>query len=224
MTPHTEFTRRSSANPAPPAWILWLCALPAENVYRNVPLDSTIWSQPITELALTKVRSALDVLYDVSPSQLDRLPRFAPRIVVARLPGSWGRWQSNVGIALDRDLVLATDTTPQQIATVIVHELTHARLEAAGVRYVDAARVRCERICHLAERNFIARLPASKERARLEEISARYLIAGPQFWSDAAFVDRARAWRSRQRLWLRVAHDVGDFVLRGHRAARFGVR
>ncbi len=85
---------------------------------------------------------------------------------------------------LDRDFVFAKDTTPERLASVIVHELTHARLGRAGFEYGNMTRVRLERVCVLAERNFIARLPPSAERIRLEVLNGRYFRAGPDYWSE----------------------------------------
>jgi hypothetical protein len=63
-------------------------------------------------------------------------------IAITRLAAALGRWQHNLRAALlDRDFVLASETTPQRIASVIVHELTHARLERAGFRITEATKV-----------------------------------------------------------------------------------
>jgi hypothetical protein len=90
-------------------------------------------------------------------------------------------------------------------------------LERVG-RVSDRAQ---ERICCMAERNFIARLAPSEERDRLQKINGRYLSAGPEFWSDASMAKHRAAWRARQPRWRRAFYDIAEFLLRGHAAARF---
>jgi hypothetical protein len=124
---------------------------------------------------------------------------------------------------LDRDFVLAGDTTPERLASVIIHEMTHARLERAGVQYVGTNRARSERVCALAERNFIARLPPSAERGRLEKLNAQYLAIRPDFWTDASFAERLATWRKRQPIWRRTVHDLLNLFWRAHHAASFSL-
>ena len=50
----------------------------------------------------------------------------------------------------------------------------------------------------LAERNFIARLPAPKKRERLERHITRRLSTRADYWTDAAFDARKAAWKARQ--------------------------
>src|SRR5260221_14466382 len=59
----------------------------------------------------------------------------------------------------------------EEAAAAIIHELTHARLDALGFDYREERRARIERICFRASRRFLERLPASHSRtAVLDEI------------------------------------------------------
>jgi hypothetical protein len=138
-------------------------------------------------------------------------------ITVARLPINLAAWYPDLGaVALDRDFVLDPDTSTARIASLLIHELTHARLDAAGFRQATLAPERYERICYLAERNFIARLPQSHSPQQLAELNQRYFDALPWYFSDASVARRMAEWRSKQPVWWRVAYDA-------LRAARRGV-
>ena len=59
----------------------------------------------------------------------------------------------------------------EKAAAVIIHELTHARLDALGFDYREERRARIERICLRASRRFLEKLPPSDSRtAAIEEI------------------------------------------------------
>lgn len=59
---------------------------------------------------------------------------------------------------LDERIVNSDTTTVEWIASAIVHEATHARLEKLGVPYDEALRQRIERICVRRERDFAGHL------------------------------------------------------------------
>jgi hypothetical protein len=66
---------------------------------------------------------------------------------------------------------LLKTTTVEWIASAIVHEATHARLEKLGIRYDEAVRQRIERICARRELDFARHL--SGVDALQEEITWR---------------------------------------------------
>jgi hypothetical protein len=139
-------------------------------------------------------------------------------ITVATVVGAAGCWRRDLrAILIDQRFVLASGTTLEDLAALIVHELTHARLERAGFEYVTSARARIERICMLAERNFIARLPASRERERLERRNGRQRSTQTNYWTDAAFAARHAAWKARQPMWRRALLDTVGFLRHAHR-------
>jgi hypothetical protein len=59
---------------------------------------------------------------------------------------------------LDERYVADSATTVERIATTIVHEATHARLERCGIEYKQELRTRIEAICFRRELAFAARL------------------------------------------------------------------
>jgi hypothetical protein len=58
--------------------------------------------------------------------------------------------------------VLLETTTLEEIASTIVHEATHARLERWGISYDEKQRSRVEAICLRRELNVAASLPHSE--------------------------------------------------------------
>jgi hypothetical protein len=72
---------------------------------------------------------------------------------------------------LDERVVASENTTLECIASAIVHEATHARLEKRGIRYDEAVRPRIERICARREFDFVRHL--SGVDALQEEITRR---------------------------------------------------
>ena len=60
---------------------------------------------------------------------------------------------------IDERFVVDEGTTPEMIASVIVHEATHARLFRMGIGYEEGRRARVEQVCLRRELAFAAKLP-----------------------------------------------------------------
>lgn len=78
-------------------------------------------------------------------------------------------------------------TTVEKIATTIVHEATHARLERYGVEYKQELRTRIEAICFRRELAFAARLPNRVELHQEIAQCLEWYHANPDQFSDAQF-------------------------------------
>ena len=205
---------------APPTLLLRIYRRTDWHVHRCVRLSAPIARRTRHEEALAKTCAALDVLYAVAPRQLEWLPDAVHSITVASVVGAAGCWRRDLrAILIDQGFALAPGTTPEDLASLIVHELAHARLERAGFEYVTSARARIERICILAERNFVARLPASRTRERLERRIIRGLSTRADYWTDAAFEARKAAWKARQPVWRRALLDMLSVLHQAHGAA-----
>jgi hypothetical protein len=184
--------------------------------HHGVRVSVTTTDDAVEGAAFAKVFAALDILRDTVPAQLERLPRMMHGLTIARLREAVGAWRSDLGICLlDETFVVKVDTTPHDVASTIVHELTHARLERVGFHYSGLARARCERVCFLAERNFALLLPASEERERLAERTAQYLAMDPDYWSD----EQVEARRAARPMWERVVYRIGQLTRRSRRRA-----
>lgn len=125
--------------------------------------------QRAVEAAVETVFCALDLLHAYTPAQLARMPSHVHGIAITPLQNALDTWLRSLGLCLlDEAYIVADHTSPEEVAASIIHELTHARLEHAGVPYLGPSRARCERICFLAERNWAGRLPASPRRDALD--------------------------------------------------------
>jgi hypothetical protein len=123
-----------------------------------------------------------------SPLQYARILRDLDRIWIFLLPSAAGEYHASTNACvIDKRYFANPNTSVENIASVIVHEATHARLDSCGIQYVEARRTRIEAICCRRELAFAARLP---DGARLrEEIEGRlsWCHANPDYFSDAGF-------------------------------------
>ena len=139
--------------------------------------------------ALDRVEEALGLIKLHDRRRYDRLRRDLDRIWVNLLPGNLGEFNHTLRMCvLDERFVLAEATRPEQIASTIVHEATHARLMRCGIGYEEALRARVEAVCFHRQRAFAARLPAG-EQVR-DEAERRLTGYPPAFWTDEGLDDR----------------------------------
>ena len=105
-----------------------------------------------------------------------------------------GEWERNTGFILLPEHRAAVPDV--RLAATLVHEATHAWLEAAGFEYAPARRARIEAICFRAEAAFYRRLPEANDFAReefvryAEERAAQVRSQPLSHWTESAF--RAR--------------------------------
>lgn len=116
------------------------------------------------EPGLARVEEALRLIKDHDPLHYARITGNLERIWVDLLPDARASYAPRLNACkLDERFVLLETTTPQQIASCIVHEATHARLERWGISYADEkARSRIEAICLRRELNFVGKLPQNE--------------------------------------------------------------
>lgn len=98
------------------------------------------------------VLEAIRLWRDVAPRSYHRALREMPRIIVRSMPNSW--YQVGTGTCM-LDMRTALTGSPGWIASTLIHEATHARLEQCGIPYTAKTRARCERLCRRAERQFV---------------------------------------------------------------------
>jgi hypothetical protein len=104
------------------------------------------------EAALQRVEEALQLMEQRSPLHYSRVVRNLDRIWINTLPDARAQYSCRLNTCeLDERLVMQEETTPELIASAIVHETTHARLERWGVTYDEAKRHRIEAISARAE-------------------------------------------------------------------------
>ena len=189
-----------------PTWIdrflLWVAVW---DLHRGVRISVGSGRDTVRDAALTKLHLALDLLALHAPAQLDRIRAHMHGVFVGPIGGALATWRQGLRACIvEEGYVLDPATTPEDLASTLIHELTHARLSARGFGYEEPLRARVERICFLAERNWSSRLPPSPARTELEERVERYLKVPPERWSDAVRREERAAARRAQPLWLRA--------------------
>lgn len=109
--------------------------------------------------ALRRVEDALRLIECSSPLHYRRIKNSLSRIWVQLVPHGAGCYLHRLNACLlDERVIAAETTTIEWIASTIVHEATHARLERRGIRYDEAIRPRIERVCIRRELDFVRRL------------------------------------------------------------------
>jgi hypothetical protein len=139
-------------------------------------------------LVWRRVEGALCLIKTYDRRRYDRLLRDLERLWVrVSAYGFLGCHNASINACeLDTRFVLAESTSPEIIASTIVHEATHARLWRCGIDYEERLRARVEAVCMRSEIAFAAKLPNGRE-AREQAERALELCVADANWTDAAF-------------------------------------
>jgi hypothetical protein len=137
---------------------------------------------------LPRIESALLLMKQHSPLHYARLLCDLDRIWIYLLPHAAAEYHASINACvIDKRYIANLDTSVEQLASTILHEATHARLDRCGIRYEEARRTRIEAICCRRELALATRLPDS---ALLQEDVVQRLNwcqANPDYFSDANF-------------------------------------
>jgi hypothetical protein len=145
---------------------------------RHVVLHGYPIGLPMNSLAEQRIREALDLIAVTWPDYLPRTRAYVGQILICPLKTSLGQWRSaGRQVLLDEDLLCAppypvwfgertADYVSIKLASTIVHELTHARIDAARISYQER-RFRIERACVRREIAFVMSLPRDVRRLDL---------------------------------------------------------
>jgi len=140
---------------------------------------------------LRRVEDALQLIKRHDSLHYSRVIHNLERIWVHLLPNARACYDPSLkACELDERFVLPETTTLEQIASTIVHEATHAKLERWGISYDEKERSRIEAVCLRRELHFIAKLPHSEplreERARTLE----WCDSDHDYFSNVSFQQR----------------------------------
>jgi len=138
------------------------------------------------ENLLDRVKEALNLIKQYDFIIYERLLRDIERILVTSLFEANGSFNFRLKMC-NLDFQFVSASSPDAIASTIVHEATHARLFARGFGYPEELRYRIERICMRQQLRFARRLP---EGNKISEEVERGLATAPSFWSDPAIKKR----------------------------------
>jgi hypothetical protein len=141
---------------------------------------------------LRRVEEALELIKHHDPLHYSRVLHNLEQIWVHLLPDASACYdRSTKACVFDERFVLLGKTTLERIASTIVHEATHARLEGWGVGYDDEdRRPRIEAICLRRELNFIAKLPHNEPLREEIERTLEWCVGDHDYFSDASFQQR----------------------------------
>jgi hypothetical protein len=140
---------------------------------------------------LTRVEHALHLVKRHSPLHYSRIIRDLERIWIFLVPEGLGHYDHSLkACVLDERFIADAAISVERIASTIVHESTHARLERFGIAYEEELRGRIEAICFRRELALAVRLP---DGAKLVEEIARYLEwygANSDYFREAHWLER----------------------------------
>ena len=141
--------------------------------------------------ALRRVEEALQLIKRHDALHYSRITRHLDRIWVHLIPDSGAHYQSSLNACIiDERHVLGESMTIERIASTIVHETTHARLDGWGIIYVEERRIRIEAICLRRELHFLARLPDSESLREEIVRTLEWFTTNHDYYSDASFQER----------------------------------
>jgi hypothetical protein len=141
---------------------------------------------------LSRAREALQLIKEHDPQRYRRLTQDLKRVLICPLPAS-GRFNARIeACELDEKFVLAEATTPELLASVIVHEATHARLRSYGFGYKEMVRPKVEAICVRRQLAFTRKLPTGQQARQWAQETLTY--CSPVNLSDASKSKRDHDW------------------------------
>jgi len=156
-----------------------------------------VWVGAFTDPAepvLRRVEDSLLLMKRQSPLHYSRILRYLDRIWVDVLAGAHAcYWRKLNACKLDERFVLRAETTIEEIASAIVHETTHARLECWRVAYDEASRHRIETIRMRRKLDFVSRLPACDALQDQIKLKLDYYGNNAEFFTDGNMLERSDA-------------------------------
>jgi hypothetical protein len=141
---------------------------------------------------LRRVEDALRLIKHHDWLHYSRVLHNLEQIWVHLLPNALACYDgSKKACVLDERFVLLETTTLDRVASAIVHEATHAKLEGWGISYDnEKKRSRIEAICLRRELNFIAKLPHSEPLREEIARTLEWCVTDHDYFSDVSFQQR----------------------------------
>jgi hypothetical protein len=148
-----------------------------------------VWNSDLQ--SLNRIEDALRLIKHHHALHYSRVVNHLDRIWVHLLPDATAHYDRSLNACvMDERFVLLESTTLERIASTIVHEATHARLDRWGVEYDEKKRPRIEVICLRRELNFVAGLPDSEPMQEEIRSTLEWCAGDHDFFSDENFQQR----------------------------------
>jgi hypothetical protein len=127
---------------------------------RTIDGTMIVFSKHKGNEAPDKVAAALQLIRNFDPVRYRRVVRDLKQIWITTIAAAAGQFVNSTSTCeLDVRFIVGEHTTAEHIASVIVHEATHARLHQWGIGYEQELRDRVEQVCMGRELAFAAKLP-----------------------------------------------------------------
>lgn len=151
-----------------------------------------------------RLHAALDLIAQINPRLLLRLRRDIDRMLFMRNYQHLATYVSSFGVCiLNAHFVTEETTTAAQLACILSHEATHARLRKVRIM-TEFDRIRVERMSCQAELDLARRIPGAEDLVKEKEVGVKQdpigLTAGAYLKRSRAFADRERVPRWLQRI------------------------
>ena len=171
---------------------------------------------------LDRVEGALRLIRDCDTLNYSRVLKHLDRIWIRLIPSAQAHYERQLNACVF-DQRFAASETVEEIASTIVHETTHARLERWGISYDEKVRQRIEAICIRRQLNFVGKLSDS-EKLR-EDLSAtlNWCFDAHDHFSDTRFQERHVQESIETLRYLGVPHWLVKAILK-MRDFRLGLR
>jgi hypothetical protein len=154
---------------------------------------------------LRRVEDALQLIKLRSTLHYSRVTSNLDRIWLRLVPSSRANYSPRLNACeLDERFVAQANTTPELIASVIVHETTHARLERWGIAYDEAKRHRIEAICLRRELHFVSGLTGCEAMQESLRESLDYYGNNAEYFSDGNMRERFDDGSLESLRWLGI--------------------
>ena len=156
----------------------------------NVTVDN---SRPDIETSdvLERLDDALGLIERYQPWRLAHLRRDLKQILVARFPCRGAYFPGERTCLTELTFLARRDITAATVASSIVHEGIHARVDVMGVKPEGRDRAREERLCRRAELDFGRSLPLELGRPVIERALGTLMLEDEEVapdidWNEAA--------------------------------------
>ena len=148
-----------------------------------------IFSDKSNDEIFARVGEALELIKTYDPYRYKRIIKELDRILVGLTSGYAAVFvpKSRMCVIDPRHIL---SSSPESIASSIVHEATHGTLIRRNIGYSGELRYRVEKVCMRQERAFAQKIPHGEELRRSIE---RELAVAPEFWANEAVSERRRA-------------------------------
>jgi len=143
-----------------------------------------------TSDVIERLDEALGLIECHQPWRLQHLRRDLKHILVARFPCRGAYFPDERTCMLELTFLARRDITAATVASSIVHEGIHARVDRMGVRREGRDRAREERLCRRAELEFGRALPVELGRPVIERALGTLTLADDEVapnidWTEA---------------------------------------